>query len=91
VTGIPTAPPNAARVVYDATDNGDGTFTIHDVPICGELAAGSRGNIGAIGREWMESAVAAHMAERVMADRLAGTKSDPLVDRAIPLIAEKLG
>jgi hypothetical protein len=35
--------------------------------------------------------LAAHMAERVMADRLAGTKSDPLVDRAIPLIAEKLG
>jgi hypothetical protein len=31
------------------------------------------------------------MAERVMAERLAGTKSDPLVDRAIPLIAEKLG
>jgi len=31
------------------------------------------------------------MAERVMADRLAGAKSDPLVDRAIPLIAEKLG
>ena len=35
--------------------------------------------------------LAAHMAERVMADRLAGAKSDPLVDRAIPLIAEKLG
>jgi hypothetical protein len=27
----------------------------------------------------------------VLAGRLAATKSDPLVDRAIPLIAEKLG
>ena len=31
------------------------------------------------------------MAEQVLADRLAGVKSDPLVDRAIPLIAQKLG
>ncbi len=34
--------------------------------------------------------LAARMAETVLADRLAGAKSDPLVDRAIPLIAEKL-
>ena len=34
--------------------------------------------------------LATHMAETVLADRLAGAKSDPLVDRAIPLIAEKL-
>ena len=35
--------------------------------------------------------LAARMAEQVLAGRLAATKSDPLVDRAIPLIAEKLG
>lgn len=35
--------------------------------------------------------LAARMAEQVLADRLSGAKSDPLVDRAIPLIAEKLG
>jgi hypothetical protein len=34
--------------------------------------------------------LAAHMAEQVLAERLAGAKSDTLVDRAIPLIAEKL-
>ena len=34
--------------------------------------------------------LAARMAEQVLADRLAGAKSDTLVDRAIPLIAEKL-
>lgn len=34
--------------------------------------------------------LAARMAEQVLAGRLAGAKSDPLVDRAIPLIAEKL-
>ena len=35
--------------------------------------------------------LAARMAEQVLADRLAGAKSDPLVDRAIPMIAQKLG
>lgn len=35
--------------------------------------------------------LAARMAEQVLADRLEGVKSDPLVDRAIPLIAQKLG
>jgi F-type H+-transporting ATPase subunit b len=35
--------------------------------------------------------LAARMAEQVLAGRLAGAKSDPLVDRAIPLIAQKLG
>jgi hypothetical protein len=35
--------------------------------------------------------LAARMTEQVLAGRLAATKSDPLVDRAIPLIAEKLG
>ncbi|MCA6314371.1 MAG: ATP F0F1 synthase subunit B, partial [Phenylobacterium sp.] len=34
--------------------------------------------------------LAARMAEQVLAGRLAATKSDPLIDRAIPLIAEKL-
>ena len=31
------------------------------------------------------------MAEQVLAGRLSGGKADPLVDRAIPMIAEKLG
>lgn len=35
--------------------------------------------------------LAARMAEQVLAERLAGSRSDPLLDRAIPLIAEKLG
>lgn len=65
MTGRPTAPPNAARVTYDATDNRDGTYTIHDVPICGELAAGERGNVDAIGKDWMEGAIAHHLGELV--------------------------
>jgi hypothetical protein len=31
------------------------------------------------------------MAEQVLAGRLSGGNADPLVDRAIPMIAEKLG
>lgn len=63
--GIPTAAPNVARVTYDATRNADGSYTIHDVPTVGELAAGERSNADAIGREWMESVIAAHMAQLV--------------------------
>ncbi|MCA3720739.1 ATP F0F1 synthase subunit B [Phenylobacterium sp.] len=33
--------------------------------------------------------LATRMAEQVLADRLAGASSDPLVDRAIPMLAEK--
>ena len=63
--GIPTAAPNVARVTYDATRNADGSYTIHDVPTVGELSAGERSNAEAIGREWMESVIAAHMAQLV--------------------------
>lgn len=63
--GIPTAAPNVARVTYDATRNADGSYTIHDVPTVGELAAGERSNAEAIGREWMESVIATHMAQLV--------------------------
>jgi F-type H+-transporting ATPase subunit b len=42
-------------------------------------------------RQQLAEDLAARMTETVLAGRLAGAKSDPLVDRAIPLIAEKLG
>ena len=35
--------------------------------------------------------LATRMAEQVLAGRLASAKTDPLLDQAIPLIAEKLG
>lgn len=63
--GTPTAPRNATRVTYDATDNGDGTFTIHDVPILHEIPAGARGNEDEIGKAWMLAALARHAEQLV--------------------------
>jgi len=50
------APP---RTRYRATDNGDGTFEIHDVPIFGPLPEGviAANPNPTVGRPWMEKAV----------------------------------
>lgn len=47
---------------YTASDNGDGTYNLHDVPIFAELAKGQKRNPTDIDREWMESAVKRHKA-----------------------------
>jgi len=43
---------------YTATQNGDGTWNVHDVPVFGPLPKGARKNADPIGREWMVQAVA---------------------------------
>lgn len=48
---------------YTATQNTDGTWNVHDVPIFGPLPAGARRNKEPIGREWMERAVALALAD----------------------------
>lgn len=51
--------------MYRATKNENGTFSIFDVPIFGELAKGVRGNEDAVDRAWMEAAIAqARMREK---------------------------
>jgi len=45
-------------VVYEATRNDNGTWTIHDVPIFGAIPKGERGNQVEIGVEWMQQAIA---------------------------------
>lgn len=60
------APRNRSRVaaptplyrlmLYRAEKHADGTYTIFDVPIFGELPKGARGNDDAIDRDWMLSA-----------------------------------
>lgn len=42
---------------YPAVRNDNGTFSIRNVPIFGELAEGERGNAKPIDRKWMQSAI----------------------------------
>lgn len=62
-------PPTAVSHVYDATDNGDGTFTIHDLPIVGPMTKGEKpdsfGEAPGTDREWMERVITNHMGQMV--------------------------
>lgn len=64
-----TPPRSVTEKEYAATDNGDGTFTIHDVEIVGPMPAGhapdNDGKAPATDRGWMERAVANHLAQLV--------------------------
>lgn len=55
--------------VYDATDNGDGTYTLHDVEIVGPMPSGhapdNEAKAPATGRAWMERVIANHLAQLV--------------------------
>lgn len=42
---------------YTAIDNGDGTFTIKDMPIFAELPAGVRGNKKPVDKDWLDQAL----------------------------------
>ncbi len=67
--GTATPPRNAAVKTYDATDNGDGTFTIHDVEIVGPMPQGdkpdSEGRAPATDAAWMDRVVENHLAQLV--------------------------
>lgn len=56
---------------YQATQNSDGTFNIHDVPIFAEMKAKERGNENAVGRTWMEAALKKAERRRVQDGYLA--------------------
>lgn len=43
---------------YTAVQNADGTWNLLDVPICGEIPKGAKENAQAIGKAWLEGAVA---------------------------------
>jgi len=69
VAGTATPPRSAALKTYRATDNGNGTVSIHDVEFVSPLEAGHRydavGKAPEIGRSWMERVVATHLEQLV--------------------------